>query len=85
MSNLLKGFNVARGNDDKRVIDCNAIISEMLVKMKKTVDNDEFTENGFNPLLNPLNVSEVLSDEEHIIGETGNAEKEEAFSERFKI
>ena len=82
MSNLLKGFNVARSNDDKRVIDCNSIISEMLVKMKTTVENNEFTEGGFNPLLNPLNVSQVLSDDEHIIGETKEDEIEKAFFER---
>lgn len=68
MSNLLKGFTVPVRNDDKRVIDCNAMISEMLVKMRNTVENDEFTDAGFNPGLNPLGVSEVLGDDEHILG-----------------
>lgn len=68
MSNLLKGFTVPVRNDEKRVIDCNAMISEMLVKMRNTVENDEFTDAGFNPGLNPLGVSEVLGDDEHILG-----------------
>ncbi len=68
MSNLLKGFTVPRSNDDKRVIDCNAMVSEMLSKIKNTAENSEFNEDGFNPGLNPLGVSEVLGDDEHIIG-----------------
>lgn len=69
MSNLLKGFNIAKNNDDKRVVDCNAIISEILQKMKKTSESDNISDDGFNPLLNPLTASELLSDDEHIIGE----------------
>lgn len=68
MSNLLKGFTVPRSNDDKRVIDCNAMVSEMLSKIKNTAENSEFNEDGFNPGLNPLGVSEVLGEDEHIIG-----------------
>lgn len=68
MSNLLKGFTVSRNNDDKRVIDCNAMVSEMLAKMKNTAETSGFNEDGFNLGLNPLGVSEVLGDDEHIIG-----------------
>ncbi len=80
MSNLLKGFNIAKNNDDKRVVDCNAIISEILQKMKKSASSDNISDDGFNPLLNPLITSELLSDDEHIIG--GEKENyEESISE----
>lgn len=80
MSNLLKGFNIAKNNDDKRVVDCNAIISEILQKMKKSASSDNISDDGFNPRLNPLITSELLSDDEHIIG--GEKENyEESISE----
>lgn len=84
MSNLLKGFTVARGNDDRRVIDSNAMISDMLVKMRETVENNEFTEDGFNPGLNPLGVSEVLADDEHIIGSVQTMDMENAETDKGK-
>lgn len=90
MSNLLKGFTVPVRNDDKRVIDCNAMISEMLVKMRNTVENDEFTDTGFNPGLNPLGVSEVLGNDEHILGneqaaDTENIEQDRAHKKEMLI
>lgn len=90
MSNLLKGFTVPVRNDDKRVIDCNAMISEMLVKMRNTVENDEFTDAGFNPGLNPLGVSEVLGNDEHILGneqaaDTENIEQDRAHKKEMLI
>ena len=89
MSNLLKGFTVPVRNDDKRVIDCNEMISEMLVKMRSTVENNEFTEDGFNPGLNPLGVSEVLGDDEHILGgestDTENTESEKTHKKEVII
>lgn len=84
MSNLLKGFAVAKNADDKRVIDCNAIISEMLDKMKSTVKSGELTEEGFNPLLTPLQVSEVLADDEHVIGGEQDEDVEKAKADREK-
>ncbi len=82
MSNLLKGFNVAKSNDDKRVIDCNAIISDMLIKMRGTVENGDFSEAGFNSMLNPLEVREVLADDERIINDEQVSEAEDNENDR---
>lgn len=85
MSNLLKGFNIAKNNDDKRVVDCNAIISEMLRQIKKTASSDNISDDGFNPLLNPLITNELLSDDEHIIGgEKENYEESISENENYK-
>ncbi len=75
---------MAKSNDDKRVIDCNAIISDMLVKIRNTASSAEFTEEGFNPLLNPLEVSEVLADDEHIIGGEQSEDIEKSKVDREK-
>ena len=82
MSNLLKGFTVPVRNDDKRVIDCNAMISEMLMKMRSSVENNEIDEDGFNPGLNPLDVSEVLGDDEHVLGNEQSADMDNTEPDR---
>ena len=69
LSNLLKGFYVAVDRSDARVIDSNELISEKLVHIRKTVNTEGFSSEGFSAGLNPLNVSEVLDENSHIIGD----------------
>lgn len=69
LSNLLKGFYVPVTSPDKRVIDCNAIISEKLIQIKNSMNQEGFSEDGFSAGLNPVDVSQVLSEGNNIIGE----------------
>ena len=69
LSNLLKGFYVAVDKSDTRVIDSNELISEKLIHIRNAVNTEGFSSDGFYAGLNPLNVSEVLDDNSHIIGE----------------
>ena len=60
LSNLLKGFYIAVDKSDKRVIDSNELISEKLIHIRNTVNNEGFSSEGFCAGLNPVNVSEML-------------------------
>ena len=80
MSNLLKGFAVSRNGDNKRVIDCNEMVSEALAKLKTTAEDGGFNGNGFNPGLDPLGVSQVLGNDEHIIGSEQSTDVEDTES-----
>ncbi len=54
-----------------RVIDCNAIISEKIIEIRNAMTTGEFNEDGFTAGLNAVDVDEILSDDEHIIGSSG--------------
>lgn len=69
LSNLLKGFYVPVTKAEARVIDSNELISEKLVHIRNTVNTDGFSSEGFCAGLNPLNVSEVLDENNNIIGD----------------
>lgn len=84
MSNLLKGFSVAVDNEDKRIIDYNAIISEKLVQIRSSMNEAEFSGDGFSAGLNPVQVSEVLEEGNNIVG--GNeSELSETLAEKENI
>ena len=78
MSNLLKGFYIAVDKSDKRVIDSNELISEKLIHIRNTVNNEGFSSEGFCAGLNPVNVSEMLDENNHIIGENVQIEEAQA-------
>lgn len=81
MSNLLKGFTIAVDDTDKRVIDYNDIISEKLKEIKNSLGENDFSGDGFSAGLNPINVSEVLTGDEQIIGESSSETNEVAEKE----
>lgn len=78
MSNLLKGFYIAVDKSDKRVIDSNELISEKLVHIRNSVNNEGFSSDGFYAGLNPVNVSEMLDENSHVIGENAQTEEVQA-------
>ena len=78
MSNLLKGFYIAVDKSDKRVIDSNELISEKLIHIRNTVNNEGFSSEGFCAGLNPVNVSEMLDENNHILGENVQIEEAQA-------
>lgn len=78
LSNLLKGFYIAVDKSDKRVIDSNELISEKLVHIRNTVKNEGFSSEGFYAGLNPVNVSEMLDENSHVIGENAQIEEVQA-------
>ncbi len=82
LSNLLKGFTIAVDDTDKRVIDYNDIISEKLNEIRNSLEDKDFSGDGFSAGLNPINVSEVLTGEEQIIGENAS-EANEAVEKEF--
>lgn len=67
MSNLLKGFTVTMGKQD-RVIDCNELISQKVVMVQRPIMSDEFNGDGFTAGFGPVNVDEITGNDEHIIG-----------------
>ena len=81
LSNLLKGFYVAVDKSEARVIDSNELISERLVHIRNTVSTEGFSTEGFSAGLNPLNVSEVLDENSHIIGEESVIDDAQAIME----
>ena len=78
MSNLLKGFYIAVDKSDKRVIDSNELISEKLIHIRNTVNNEGFSSEGFCAGLNAVNVSEMLDENNHILGENVQIEEAQA-------
>lgn len=68
LSNLLKGFYFGSEKRDTRVIDSNELITEKLVQIRNTVNNEGFSSEGFYVGLNPINVSEILDEQNQIIG-----------------
>lgn len=71
---------MSRNGDNKRVIDCNEMVSEALAKLKTTAEDGGFNGNGFNPGLDPLGVSQVLGNDEHIIGSEQSTDVEDTES-----
>lgn len=82
MSNLYKGFAVTLDKQD-RVIDCNSMISEKIVKVQRAVMTNEFNEDGFTAGFNIANVDEISADDEHIIGAQIQEEEETVTEERI--
>lgn len=78
MSNLLKNFSISAPNAEKRLIDCNAIISEKLLEIRRNMGESNFSGDGFSAGLNPVQVSQVLEEGNQIIGEEQSAEAFEA-------
>ncbi|MBO6111468.1 MAG: hypothetical protein J6P45_00265 [Lachnospiraceae bacterium] len=68
MSNLLKRSYVSGDDDNKRVIDSNALVAERLKLLEKALktslreDSREFDEDGFSAGLNAENVEMLLAD-----------------------
>lgn len=54
---------------DKRVIDYNDIISEKLKQIRKSIGEEKISEDGFHAGLNPIDVNEVLTGDEQIVGD----------------
>ena len=72
---------MAVDRSDKRVIDSNELISEKLVHIRNTVSVEGFSGDGFSAGLSAINVSEVLNEDSHIIGEEESFDETQAIME----
>lgn len=57
-----------------RVIDCNAIISEKIIEVRNAMTAGEFNVDGFTAGLGAVDISEMLGEEDHLIGDLGSDE-----------
>lgn len=78
MSNLLKSYSITAPNTDKRLIDYNDIISEKLMEIRRSMGENDFSGDGFSAGLNPVNVSQVLTEGSQVIGGEQATESAEA-------
>ena len=65
------------GNSDKRVVDSNELISEKIKQLNEKINQTDIPEDGFFPGLSPVDVSDILEGDEHIIGDKSDEEAQE--------